>query len=102
MNAETGQTLGGALGGVVGLLEGLRVRGFTPDDGGEWFDLPAGGSRVVRVALDDGEVTVHVLSGNGVSFWQVSLSDGTPLSMVTAVIGQAVAHVASAGGLAWG
>ena len=54
---------------------------------------------MVRVALDDGEVTVHVLSGNGVSFWQVSLSDGTPLGVVTAVIGQAVAYVASAEGL---
>ena len=95
MTAGTRQTLGRALGGVVGLLEELRVRDFTPGDSGEWFDLAAGCSRVVRVVVDDGQVTVHVLSGNGVSFWQVSLSDGTPLSVVTAVIDQAVAHVAA-------
>ena len=79
MNTETGQTSGG----FVELLEGLRVRDFMPGDSGEWFDLPVGAVGMVRVALDDGEVAVHVLSGNGVSFWQVSLSDGTPVGVVT-------------------
>ena len=95
MTAGTGQTPGQAPGGIAGLLEELRVRDFTPGDSGEWFDLAAGCSRVVRVALDDNVVAVHVLSGNGVSFWQVTLSDGTPLSVVTAVIDQAAAHVAT-------
>ena len=85
----------------VCLLEVLRVRGFTPDEGGEWFDLPLGG-RKVRVTFDDNVVAVHVLSANGVSFWQVTLSDGTPRGVIAAVIDLAVTHVVTARGLAWG
>jgi hypothetical protein len=84
---------------MTGLLEELRVRGFTPDDGGGWFDFTVRDGVLsvpdgrVRVALDDNVVVVYVMTGNGVLLWDARLSDGTPLNVVTSVIGQAIAHV---------
>jgi hypothetical protein len=83
---------------AAGLLEALRVCGFEPDDSG-WFgftvrdgvlSVPHG---MVRVVLDDNVTLVYVLTGNGVPLWDVRLSDGTPLSVVTGVVDQAIAYV---------
>ena len=85
--------------GSMRLSDALRERGFTPrEDGEPWFDRTLGphrGGRVVRVVIDDTEVTVHALSGNGVSFWQVTMSDGTPLHVVTTVIDLTIAEAAN-------
>jgi hypothetical protein len=82
----------------AGLLEVLRVRGFEPADDG-WFDLPVCKHGVlsiphgrVRVVLDDGDVIVYVLTGNGAPLWEARLRFA-PLSVVTTVIDQAVADV---------
>ena len=85
------------------LLDALQSRGFIPHPDGDWFDLPIGGSRTwlpdakVRVAVDDGTVTVYVLDGNGVHLWDVTLSDNTPPNVTTTVIDLAIARAVTLG-----
>jgi hypothetical protein len=82
----------------AGLFEALRVRGFEPDSNG-WltFTVADGALFVphgrVRVVLDDNVTVIYVLTGNGVLLWDVRISEGTPLSVVTGVIDQAIGHV---------
>ena len=82
----------------AGLLEALRVRGFIPTDDG-WLDFTVADGALfvphgrVRVVLDDNVTVIYVLTGNGVLLWDVKLSKSTPLSVVTCVIDQAIAHV---------
>ena len=81
--------------GSMALLEELQRRGFTPDEGGEdWFDLDIS-RRTVRVALDDNQVTVYVMSDYATD-WQVTCSDNNPLNVTLAVIDLAIAHAATA------
>jgi hypothetical protein len=83
----------------------LQRRGFTPDDSGEdWADLPIGGADVlsvprckIRVEWDDGTVIVHALTGNGVSLWDVRLSDNTPFNVTATVIDLAIARAVTDG-----
>ena len=81
------------------LLDELRVRGFTPDEDGVRFDFTLRDSVLsvprgaVRVALDDDVVVVYVMTGNGVLLWDARLSDGVPLTVITGVVDQAIAHV---------
>ena len=76
---------------AMALLDELRRRGFTPDEDGEnWFDLRSG-RRTVRVALDDNEVIVYVMSDYATD-WQVTCSGGTPPAVTAAVIDLAIAH----------
>jgi hypothetical protein len=42
--------------------------------------------------LDDTDVNVHVLTGNGCCCWSVRLSGGTPATVVAAVIDLAITH----------
>jgi len=86
--------------GQLQLLEELRERGFIPDeDGGDWADLPIGGTgplsvprAKVRVAADDTVTAVYVMTGNGVTLWDVKLSDATPLDVITTVTDLAIAR----------
>jgi hypothetical protein len=81
----------------AGLLEALRVRGFEPDSNG-WLDFTVRDGVLsvphgrVRVVLDDTDVVVYVLTGNGVLLWDVRLR-GAPLSVVASVVDQAIAHI---------
>lgn len=81
---------------TVRILGELQRRSFTPNEDGDWFDLPVGGSGqppgIVRVDLDDGMVIVYVLAANMVHLWDAKLSDGTPLSVITTVIDLAIAR----------
>jgi hypothetical protein len=79
--------------GTMTLLDVLQERGFTPDESGaDWFDLPTASGHMVRAELDDTDVNVHVLTGNGCCCWSVRLSGGTPATVVAAVIDLAITH----------
>jgi hypothetical protein len=83
---------------MIRLLDELQERGFVPRDGEDWFDFTVRDGVLsvpygrVRVVLDDGDVVVYVLTGNGAPLWDARLR-GAPLSVVASVIDQAIAHV---------
>jgi hypothetical protein len=77
----------------MAMLDALRERGFTPDDDGCTFDLADGDTyrdHLVRVVMDDNTVTVIVMTGNQVEYWNVCMTE-PPLRAVVANIDIAIA-----------
>lgn len=67
------------------MLDTLRKREFVPNDDGTTFDLSFGQSytdRMVRVAMDDIEVIILLMTGNEVELWAVNLQN-VPLEIFT-------------------
>jgi hypothetical protein len=64
------------------LLDHLQEQGYEPQEDGDWFDLIASGIGSIRVGLDDGTVDIYAFDGYMACEWQVSLSAGTPESVI--------------------
>lgn len=77
---------------TANLLDHLQEQGYEPQDEAvtgntrEWFDLIASGIGSVRVALDDGDVTVYFFDGYTMCDWKATLSNGTPIAVILATI----------------
>jgi hypothetical protein len=83
------------------ILDALEARGFMPDEGGAWFDLPVGGHgalsvprAMVRVELDDTDVIVYVMTGNRIPLWSARMS-AAPGAVVVTVVDLAIAQAAT-------
>jgi hypothetical protein len=73
------------------MLDGLRERGFIPEEAEDgWFILPV--SRYgVRAVLDQDGVTILMIGPGGHGAWYVSFADDAPLNIILGTLDLAIA-----------